>query len=119
MAISFSKQEHAILPRFRQRISGAESDVDVSKFFGYSVKELLGEVLGEEVFVTDEDIELTPASEPFFRLRGSLLGYQKFADIWESSDMPSIISRMAETASHRITHLRSNQLKTNAKFKRH
>jgi len=115
--ISFSKYEQKVLPGFRQKISQAESTEDVKKFFIYTVKELLESILPEKFGFEYEDVALMPGSKPYYILSERLLSLNEFSSVWNDSDLPRLLSRLAETAVNRYKHLKKRPEKTESKIR--
>jgi hypothetical protein len=115
--ISFSKYEQKVLPNFRQKIGRAESTEDVKKFFVYTVQELLESILPEKFGFEYEDVALMPGKEPYYLLSKQLVSSNEFKSVWKDSDLPRLLSRLAETAVHRYKHLKKRPEKTEAKIR--
>ncbi len=118
--ISFTKHLHKITPKFREEMNLAESTEDVKKFFSYAVKELIKEILleqkpEEEISISEEDIIFVPERPPYFEISESLIS--KIKDLWEKSDLPQIIEKLAEGALGRYKHLERNPEKTEQKIR--
>lgn len=115
--VSFTKQEHAVLPTFRQRISQAESTEDVRKFFAYTAKDLLAMVSDGKVSCEYGDVGIDPQDAPYFTVSEGLRGHGELSKLWDSSDLPHVLGRLAETAVHRYRHLEKHPEKTNSKIR--
>ncbi|MCD4763439.1 MAG: hypothetical protein K8R28_05370 [Desulfobacterales bacterium] len=115
--ISFSKYEQKVLPNFRQKISQAESTEDVKKFFVYTAQELLESIFAGKIDFKYEDIELIPGKEPHYLLSKQFAFSDEFKSVWKDSDLPRLLSRLAETAVHRYKHLKKRPEKTEAKIR--
>jgi len=115
--ISFSKYEQKILPNFRQKISQAESTEDVKKFFVYTVQELFDNILSEKFSFEYEDVALMPGGKPHYILSKRLVSSNEFKSVWNDSDLPRLLSRLAETAVNRYKHLQKHPEKTEAKIR--
>ena len=102
---SFTKYENVMVHRFRDRLNHAESVDDVRQCFSQSARDLLGRVIGDSVAVADEDIALAPDLAQGYEVAPRLVADQALAHIWSASDLPTILGRMAETATHRYRHL--------------
>lgn len=116
---SFTRLEHELAPKLRERMSMAESTADVQKFFVYSTLELLNDVLagrGETVEVLYEDIMLTPDQHPGYALSTRLTDHQALAKELRESDLPAILARFAEVAGNRFKYLKKNPAKTESKI---
>ena len=114
---SFTRYEREILPNFRQKISKAESTEDVKKFFVYTVKELFKNVFEGQREFDYEEFELTPESEPHYRLSERLLSSKDFTSVWNHSDLPRVVKRLAESSIRRYTHLEKHPEKTDSKIR--
>jgi len=115
--ISFSKYEQKFIPNFRQKISQAESTEDVKKFFVYTAQELLESIFAGKIDFKYEDIELIPGKEPHYLLSKQFAFSDEFKSVWKDSDLPRLLSRLAETAVHRYKHLKKRPEKTEAKIR--
>lgn len=114
---SFTKYEHKVFPNFRQQISKAESTEDVKKFFVYATRELF-EQISEGVFdVEYEDVALAPHEESQYVVSKRLLSNEDFASVWTDSDLPDVVSRLADSAMSRYKHLEKHPEKTSAKIR--
>ncbi|OGQ97528.1 MAG: hypothetical protein A2521_10040 [Deltaproteobacteria bacterium RIFOXYD12_FULL_57_12] len=118
MQFSFTKQEHEILPEFRQKINISESTADVKKFFVYTVTSLFDKVFAGEIDFGYEDIALMPGSDPPYRVASRLLDSTAVSPVWKNSDLPQVIERLAKTAMNRYNHLEKKPEKTDAKIRR-
>ncbi len=118
MKLSFTKYEHQVLPGFRDRINLAESSEDVRKFFAYTVRELLESVFEGRLNFDQEDVKLLPESDRNYEISASLLGSREFQSLWEDSDLPHVINRLAEPAKRRFRYLEKQTAKTEAKIRR-
>ena len=115
--LSYTKFEHELRPHFRQRLNKAESTEDVKKFFIYTVQELLMKVLEGEVEVYFEDVALKPDQNPPYVLSQRLQEMDSLKSVWENSDLPHVLDRLAESAVNRYKHLQKNPEKTEAKIR--
>ncbi len=114
---SFTRYERGILPNFRQKISKAESTEDVKKFFVYTVNELFENVFEGQLKFDYEEFELTPDSEPYYRLSQRLLSSKDFTSVWNHSDLPRVVKRLAESSVRRYRHLEKHPEKTDSKIR--
>ncbi|MFZ5774428.1 MAG: hypothetical protein ACOY3Z_02965 [Thermodesulfobacteriota bacterium] len=115
--LSFSKYEQAILPGFRERINQAESTEDVKKFFGQTTDELMKNAFQGSLATAWNDITLDEKAEGGFAVSGRLLASEEFTSVWNSSDLPNVVSRFAKTAMNHYKHLLKHPEKTNAKIR--
>jgi len=114
---SFTKYENQILPTFRKRINDAESTEDVRKFFAYTVGDLFEKVFSGRVSLEYGDVALDAAATPPYALSARLRDVEAFSSVYGASDLPNVLTRLAETAAHRLRHLEKNPQKTNAKIR--
>ena len=115
--LSFIKYEHKVLPRFRERMSRAESTEDVKKFYVYTVKELFKNIFGEKLKFHYEDVRLKPNDTPPFVLSEHLFTNEDLSSAWDGSDLRRVICRLAESATRRHRHLEKHREKTDAKIR--
>jgi hypothetical protein len=114
---SFTRYEREILPNFRQKISKAESTEDVKKFFFYTVKELFNSVFKGQMGFDYEEFKLTPDRKPYYRLSERLLSSKDFTSVWNDSDLPRVVNRLAESSIRRCKHLEKHPEKTDSKIR--
>jgi len=115
--LSFTRYEHEALPTFRERISKAESTEDVKKFFVYTAKELFESIFDGKIEFEYEDFTLVRHHAPYYRLSKRVLSLRDFRYIWNDSDLPRVIRRLAESAVRRWKHLGKHPEKTEAKIR--
>jgi hypothetical protein len=114
--LSFTKYEHQVIPRFREKISKAESTEDVKKFFIYTAMELFENIFAGKMSFEYEDIALMPHATPPYTLNKRLVSSGDFTSVWNDSDLPHLIGRLAERAVNRYKHLEKHPEKTDAKI---
>jgi len=114
--ISFSKYEQELRPQYRESVNSAESTEDVKKFFAYSTHELIETALQGKVAVEYEDICLDPHRESGFVISSRLRNLQEFDSVWNRSDLPHIVKRMAEFAIKRYKYLERHRGRTESKM---
>ena len=114
---SFTKEEHKVIPNFRQQINLAESTEDVKKFFFYTARELLENILGAEADLDYEDISLLPHTSPYFVIGKRLSASDKFQEVWKDSDLNRVMGRLAETAVGRYRRLEKHPEKDSSKIR--
>ena len=113
---SFSKIEKELRAGLREDINNAESTEDVKKFFVYAVQGLLDRVLEGQVRVEYEHISLAPDQREGYTLSPVLFGDRHLKQVWNTSDLPHIVKRMAQFAVKRYKHLEKHPDKTEAKM---
>lgn len=118
--LSFSKDENELLPDFRNKIGRAESTEDVKKIFAHTTELLLKRIFTSSLPLDYGDISLVPdgaEDSPPFTLSGQLTSRQEFTEIWGKSDLPKVLTRLAQSAKNRHKHLEKNPEKTNSKIR--
>ena len=115
--MSYSKIEKIILHDFRNKVNHAESTEDLKKFFVYSAQKLFNNVFAGKMTFDFDDISLQPASAPHFQLHERLLSAHDFKAVWDSSDLPQVMGRLAKAAAHHYVRLAKNPAKTEAKIR--
>ena len=114
---SFAKIEQDIRHTFRNNLNNAESDEDVKKFFVYAVKDLVEQAHEGRITIEYDDISLDPENADGFVFSSTLKKDKTFMHLWNNSDLPSIVERMAESGLNRIKHLEEKHPdKTEAKI---
>ncbi|HDS17329.1 MAG TPA: hypothetical protein ENN66_12145 [Proteobacteria bacterium] len=115
--LSFTKFENELLPEFRNKINLVESEEDVKKFFVYTVQNLFTRVFSKKNNYSYADIALDPGTENGFVLGTTLTATTDFKALWENSDLPNIVGRLAKNAVKRCLHLEKHPEKTEAKIR--
>ena len=115
--LSFTKYEHKIIPKFRQKINKSESTEDVKKFFVQSAKELFENIFGEDMSFGYEDFKLQSDRQPAYVLSDRVLSSESVKSVWNGSDLSRIIYRLAESAACRYNHLEKNPDKSDNKIR--
>ena len=62
-------------------------------------------------------VTLAPAEEPFYLLSGDLERDPDFTAVWNASDLPRVVARLAKSAANRCRHLEKHPEKTEAKIR--
>ena len=89
----------------------------MQKFFRHCLRDLFEQASAGRVSPADEDIDLLTEGEETFRIGDRVRSAPGFAEIWEASDLPQIVTRFAEAARNRFRHLAKNPEKTEAKIR--
>ena len=116
--LSFTKHEHKILPNFRQKINTAESSEDLKKFFVYTATELFEDIFTDKIKFSYDDIALMPETPPHYVLHKRLLDSEIFTSVWNNSDLPRLISHLAESTMNHYKRLAKNPEKAEKKIRR-
>ena len=115
--LSFTKYEHEVLPDFRKKINRAESTEDVKKFFAYTAKALFENVFQGKMDLEHEDFFLMPDCHPHCSFSERLSSHEDFKSMWNGSDLPQVVHRLAKSAMGRYKHLEKHPEKTEAKIR--
>ena len=115
---SFSKAENELLPKFRKLTNEAESTEDVKKFFVYCIQELFDQALDGKLHLQFGDVGLQPEGERPYYISDQVQANAAFTEVWENSDLPHIVSRLAEQAMSHYRHLEKKPEKTEAKIRK-
>ena len=114
---SFSKVENELQHKFRKMVNEAESTEDVKKFFIYCMQELFRRACVGQLELQFDDIGLRPEENPPFMISEHVRSREDFAQLWDTSDLPHIVSRFAELALNHYKHLAKNPEKTEMKMR--
>jgi len=115
--MSYSKIEKIILHDFRNKVNHAESTEDLKKFFAYTAKDLFNNVFAGGMTFDFDDTSLRPDSVPYFQLHERLLSSNDFNAVWDGSDLPQVMGRLAKVANNHYIRLAKNPAKTEAKIR--
>ena len=115
--ISFTKYEKELLPDFRRKINLAETSGDVKALYARTSLELLDKVFEGTLSLEYEDISLQPKTDDKFVLSNHLLSSPIFTNIWNHSDLSSVLTRFTDTAINRFVRLEKHPEKTEAKIR--
>ncbi|HSM74454.1 MAG TPA: hypothetical protein VK852_07465 [Desulfobacterales bacterium] len=115
--VSFTQFENEILPDFRLKLSAAENGEEVKNHFAQTASGLLAEIFPEKSGRLDAPVTLEPAAEPFYVLSRDLGRDPDFRAVWNASDLPRVIARLAKSAANRCRHLEKHPEKTEAKIR--
>jgi hypothetical protein len=120
MAIEFSyaKFEKEFIHDLRLKISHAEDIADVINGFSHVAGAFLRKIIDGEFDLYDDDIIFDSSVEGKYKFSDRLLENKFFLGLIEESDILNIISKFAETADHRYTHLSKHPLKSDLKIRR-
>ena len=108
---SYSRVENELAHKFRNNLNHAESAEDVKKFFAYTLRELLGRVLGDSVALHYEDISLS-ADDAHYQVSQRLQTPPEAARGRVEPALAATVRGFAVAAPHRMTHLAVHTDKT-------
>ncbi|MBC8383948.1 MAG: hypothetical protein H8E57_00350 [Candidatus Cloacimonetes bacterium] len=118
--ISFSTLGNTYIHEMRDKINNSENKIDLDHFFSQTVTNFLNKVFHDQDFVIDNgDIIFNPDSENYFSVSDDLWKLEYFKEIWNSSDLPNVIKKFADSTYHRYLHLNKHPEKTQKKIRKH
>ncbi|MBN2726618.1 hypothetical protein JXR74_04555 [Candidatus Mcinerneyibacteriota bacterium] len=116
--LSFTSHARIFFPELRERLNQTERPHEALNEFTVAATSFLKRACDEKgVNLPGEAVTLTPGEEDLFTLHSDLLNQEAFQKLWNESDLPHIISQMAEQATNRWIHLSKHQEKTNKKIR--
>jgi hypothetical protein len=115
--VSFTQFENEMLPDFRLKLSAAETGEEVKTHFSQAASDLLADIFPEKTDRPDVPVTLAPTEEPFYSLSPELDSDPDFTAVWNTSDLPRVIARLAKSAANRCRHLEKHPEKTEAKIR--
>jgi hypothetical protein len=115
--VSFTQFENEMLPDFRSKLSAAETSEEVKTHFAQATTELLIGIFPETSDRPEAPITLAATEEPFYSLSRELKRDPHFTAVWNASDLPRVIARLAKSAANRCRHLEKHPEKTEAKIR--
>jgi hypothetical protein len=115
--ISFTSLEKESLHLARNRINNAEDKIDIDNYFSRTATDFLAKVFEEKPVIKAEDIIFTPDRKPYYSVSKRLKESETFKEIWNSSDLPKCIGKMADSFYHRYKHLCKHPEKTDKKIR--
>ena len=74
-------------------------------------------ILQDQTKVFFEDVALKPEASPPYALSKRLHENEHLTSVWDNSDLPHVLERLAESAVNRYRHLEKNPEKTEAKIR--
>ncbi len=114
--ISFSNVSNDFVHNFRERINHSEDINDLMTNFSYTVSLFINTVSPDNLGAIVADIKFIPDCSRHFEINKALFEVEEFKNLYNDSDMDSIISKFAESANHRYMHLMKHTERTNSKI---
>ncbi len=116
--LSFTSHARVYFSELRERLNQTERPLEALKEFSVAATSFLTKACEEKgVTLPGEAVTLTPGEDDLFMIHSDLLSQETFQKLWTDSDLPHIISQMAEQATNRWIHLSKHQEKTNKKIR--
>ena len=114
---SLTRIERNLKRVYRRDLGLAESAPDVRNFFFYAIRELFTQIFADRINVGFTDVRLDANSARGFVCSARLRAEPEFKTWWQGSELPDVMSRLAESANHQLMHLAEhNPLKTEVKM---
>ena len=113
---SHTRHEQQVRKEFRAKLNTSESSEDVRKCFVHSFRDLMHLVFNGALEARNDDAALDGTSEQGFRISRRLMKDRRFREEWDTSDLASIVCRLALTAGKRIVRFEKNFDKTESKL---
>ncbi|MDY6969164.1 MAG: hypothetical protein SVR08_11005 [Spirochaetota bacterium] len=102
----------------RKKINISEDKIDLGNHFSHIVTNMLNKVFYEkELNIDQDDIAFNPKAENHFTLSSKLLNSEIFIKSWNNSDLPSLVTKFANSTYSRYIHLNKHQEKTEQKIR--
>lgn len=117
-AVSFVMLEKKMMHEMRNEINKAEDTADLLKQFSNSMKRLLSDVFEQRhlpVNVYDGDVIFDPDEGGYYRISEELKRADGVRELFDSSDLTSIIRKFAASVHRKYLHLTRHREK--ARFK--
>ncbi len=115
--ISFTQFENDMLPDFRLKLSATETSEEVKTHFAQTASELIARIFPKKTDPLDAPVTLAPTDAPNYSLSRELRSDPDFKAVWDTSDLPRVIARLAKSAANHCRHLEKHQEKTEAKIR--
>ncbi|HHH84439.1 MAG TPA: hypothetical protein ENL15_00620 [Firmicutes bacterium] len=116
--LSFTNHARVAFSELRERLNQTERPQEALKEFAVAATSFLKKACNEKgVNLPGEAVSLTPGEKRLFIIHPSLMEQEIFQRLWADSDLPHIITQMAEQATNRWIHLSKHQEKTNKKIR--
>lgn len=113
---SFTRYEKEFSPELREIMNKSESSKELKETFKTIMKKFLNKAI-EDIDFDGEDIHFKD-EKPYYSVSLRLLDSDDFKHIWNNSDLPDVIGRMAETIHGHYEHLEKHPEKTEKKIRR-
>lgn len=114
---SFTSLEKESLHLMRNRINNAEDKVDIDNYFSRTAADFLTKVFEENPVIMTDDVLFSPDRKPYYTVSKRLRKSDTFMKVWDNSDLPKCIGKMADSFFHRYKHLCKHPEKTDKKIR--
>jgi hypothetical protein len=118
--VSFSVLEKEFMHVIRSGINNSEDKIDLENHFSNTMKTLLNRIFEHEripVEIDDNDVTFNPGARNYFTISGELLQLKDFKNLWEGTDLASVIGRFADLTHKKYLHLDKHREKTRFKIR--
>ena len=113
---SHSRHEQHVRKEFRSKLNSSESSEDVRKVFVNTFRELMRLVFDGALDIRNDDAALDGTADSGFSINSRLGNNTRFREEGESSDLSSIVGRLADSAGKRLVRHEKNLDKTESKM---
>ncbi len=117
---SFSVLEKEFMHVMRSGISNSEDKIDLENHFSNIMKCFMKRVFENEQVpaeIDDNDVIFSPGARNYYTISGKLKQMREFKNLWVGTDLPSVISRFAESTHKKYLHLDKHREKTRFKIR--
>lgn len=116
--LSFSSVANKYMKNFREMVNNSEDKIDIANNFSLISSRILKEVFPDySAEINDNDVIFDSSEKVKFKITERLSSRTFFQEIWNSSDLPTIIENFANSANHRYLHLLNNPQKSQTKIR--
>lgn len=118
--VSFSVLEKEFMHVMRSGINNSEDKIDLGNHFSNTMRSLLNRIFEHEhipVEIDDNDVIFNPNASNYYTISSKLRHMQDFKNLWEGTDLASVISKFADTAHKKFLHLDKHREKTRFKIR--
>ncbi len=102
---SYVHLEREFTKPYRSELNKVKRSEEVERIFSRTVINLLSKISNDVNDSLEEYVKLTPNSSPFYKLENPLMQIEEVSSAISNSDLPAILSRLAEDAKNRYIHL--------------
>ncbi len=102
---SYVHLEREFTKPYRSELNKVKRSEEVERIFSRTVINLLSKISNDVNDSLEEYVKLTPNSSPFYKLENPLMQIKEVSSAISNSDLPAILSRLAEDAKNRYIHL--------------
>ena len=116
--VSFTLLEKEFIHTMRSGINNSEDKADLEKNFANVMKLFMKrvfEINKLSIDIDDNDFMFNPKARNYFTVSGRLRQMQDFKNLWEGTEIASVIARFADSTHKKYLHL--DRQREKARFK--